>query len=281
MARVFISHAHSQHGLARRLADGLADAGLTPILDSSALALGDDLLKHVLYSVESSDFVLLLMPVGQGGDARWLRHEMNEAIGYKLRSRNISVVPVYLGRKPSDAPASGVVSFAVEFDEYGEPSDRSIEKIATSLRDLPRIQFDRLGPAEFERLVVALLEKLRFFDIETNITNDYGFDLLARTRARNPFGGIGTITWLVEIKFRKDSRADISALHQLSSRLEQSPLETNGVLITNGQLTSTAREWVEENRKKKRTSITIVDGTQLREMLIRYPALVDRFFPEV
>ncbi|MCB8745829.1 restriction endonuclease [Rhodoferax sp. U2-2l] len=281
MARVFISHAHSQQGLAKRLADGLANAGLTPILDSSALAIGDDLLRHVLYSVESSDFVLLLMPVGQGSEARWLRHEMNEAIGYKLRSRNISVVPVYLGRKPVDAPASGVVSFAVDFDEHGEPSDKSIEKIATSLRDLPRIQFDRLGPAEFERLVVALLEKLRFFDIESNTTNDYGFDLLARTRARNPFGGLGIITWLVEIKYRNDSRADISALHQLSSRLERFPLETNGVLITNGQLTSTAREWVEENRKRKRTSITIVDGTQLREMLIRYPALVDQFFPEV
>lgn len=280
MARVFISHAHSQQGLARRLADGLANAGLTPILDSSALALGDDLLRHVLYSVESSDFVLLLMPVGQGSEARWLWHEMNEAIGYKLKSRNISVVPVYLGRKPAHAPASGVVSFAVEFDEYGEPSDKSIEKIATSLRDLPRIQFDRLGNAEFERLVVALLEKLRFFDIESN-TNDYGFDLIARTRARNPFGGLGTITWLVEIKYRNDSRADISALRELSSRLERFSLETNGVLITNGQLTSTAREWVEENRKKKRTSITIVDGTQLREMLIRYPALVDQFFPEV
>lgn len=281
MTRVFISHAHNQQALAKRLADGLASAGLTPILDSSALTLGDDLLRHVLYSVESSDFVLLLMPAGQGSDARWLRHELNEAIGYKLRSRNISVVPVYLGRKPANAPASGVVSFAVEFDDYGEPSDKSIEKIAVSLRALPRIQFDRLGPDEFERLVVALLEKLRFFDIEKNRPNDYGFDLLARTRARNPFGGIGTITWLVEIKFSKDSRADISSLHQLSSRVEQSSIETNGVLITNGQLTSTAREWVEENRKRKRTSITIVDGTQLREMLIRYPALVNQFFPEV
>ena len=281
MARFFISHADRQTELARKLANGLADAGLVPILDSSSLGVGDDLLRHVLYSVESSDIVLLLLPEGQSSDARWFRHEINEVISYKLRSRNISIVPVYLGRKPSSARELGGIFFSIDFDEYGEPSARSIEKIASSLRYLPRIQFDLLSPFEFESLVIALLEKLRFFDIVQNSTHDNGFDLQASTRARNPFGGIGVITWLIEIKFRSDSRADISSLYQLSTRLEKFPLETNGVLITNGQLTSTAREWVEQNRKKKRTSITIVDGIQLREMLIKYPALVDRFFPEV
>lgn len=281
MARVFISYAHGQQGLAKHLGDGLAAVGLTPILDSSILNVGEDLLRHVLYSVESSDFVLLVMPAEQGRNSRWLQNELNETIGYKLRSRNISVVPVYCGRKPADARTTGAFSFTVELDECGKPSDKSIEKIVTTLRDLPRIQFDRLSPVDFENLVIALLERLRFFDIEQNRTHDYGFDLLARTHARNPFGGVGTITWLVEIKFRKDSRADIGALNQLSSRLEQSSLETNGVLITNGQLTSTAREWVEQNQRKKRTSITIVDGIQLREMLMKYPALIDKFFPEV
>jgi hypothetical protein len=50
------------------------------------------------------------------------------------------------------------------------------------------------------------------------------------------------------------------------------------VLITNGQLTSTAREWIEANEKSKRTSITIVDGTQLRELVLKFPDVVDHFF---
>lgn len=276
--RVFLSYPHQEKDTAYHLATSLKQAGLEPILDSYDSGLGDEILQQILYSVESSDFVLLLIPSDSSMEGRWLRSEISKALRFKLKSRNVSIVPVFLGRRPLLSSFSGMVSFSIDRDLEGDAGERAIKKIVSYLANLPRVQFDQLSIEAFESLVVALLRKLRFTDIERNSSRDYGFDITAQTRARNPFGGFGSITWLIELKFRKDSRADINSLRQLSYYLENEPIGVNGVLITNGQLTSTAREWVEVNQKSKRTSITIVDGTQLREIVLKYPDLVDEFF---
>lgn len=276
--RVFLSYPHQEKSTAHQLATSLKHAGLQPILDAYDSGFGDEILQHILYSVESSDFVLLLIPSDSSMEGRWLRRELNQALRFKLKSRNVSIVPVFLGRRPLLSSFPGMVSFSIDRDWKGHADERAIEKVATYLANLPRIQFDQLSIGAFQELVVALLRKLRFTDIERNNSRDYGFDISARTRVRNPFGGFGSITWLIETKFRKDSRADINSLRQLSYYLESQPLGVNGVLITNGHLTSTAREWIDANQKSKRTSITVVDGTQLRELVLKYPDLVDQFF---
>jgi hypothetical protein len=280
MARVVLSYPHQEQATAERLGQALFSAGLNPVLDSYDYGFGEQLLSHLLYSVESSDFVLLLIPALSM--SAWRSRGVSDAIRSKLRSRNVSIVPVFLGRRSLTPALSDSVSFSIERDRGDSAEEKAIQRIVSYLASLPRVQFDLLPPRMFEELVAALLEKLRFFDIERSHSSDLSFDIQAKTRTRNPFGGFGTITWLIEIKFHRDSRADISSLRQLSSYLEERSVAVNGVIITNGQLTSTAREWIESNQKSKRTSITIVDGTQLRELVLKYPDLVARFFgPEL
>ena len=277
MARVFLSYPCQEENIATILAEGLAQAGLSLVLDVYDYDSGKPLLTHILYSVESSDFVLLLIPE-RSMEARWILKEINKIMRYKLKSRNISIVPIFIGHRPSPMSISEPVSFSIERGANGYPAQLSIERIISYLKNLPRVQFNHLSPRSFEELIILLLEKLRFFDVEHFHANDHGTDIQAKTRARNPFGGYGTISWVFDLKFHKDSRADITSLLKLSGYLEERPVGVNGVLITNGQLTSAAREWVELNQRSKRTSITIVDGTQLRELVLKYPDLIDRFF---
>lgn len=276
--RIFISHQAGSGDIALRLADALTQRGLRPFLDEYDITPGENILSHLLYSVESSDFVLLLLPSGLSQESRWIRRELDKSLDYKIKSRNVSVVPVFLGRRPVVSPFSSSVSFSLDLDASPRLIDNQIDRIAEYLRNLPRVDFEILSPVQFEELIFALLGKLHLNDVTRARNADFGFDMEAKSRVRNPFGGYSFITWLIEVKFTKSARVDISTLHQLSHYLEHHPVEINGVVVTNGQLTSTAREWLEDNARSKRTSLTVVDGTQLKELILKHPSLVETFF---
>lgn len=282
MNRIFISSTNSERDFADDLAERLRSHGLNPVYDVFEAELVEEWLHHVLYNVESSDVVLLLMPE-HDYESKWIHREINKNIRYKLKSRNILVIPVYLGRRRLLPSLSDQVSFFIENQSYSsstkEYSEKSIDKLVTYLSYLPKVNFELLNSMDFELLIVELLKKLKFFDIEhQHFGRDMGFDISAKTKTRNPFGGVSYIYWAIEVKYNKSSRADISSLKQLSYYLEDRSLDVNGVLITNGQLTSTAREWLEYNEKEKRTSITVVDGVKLKQIILKYPQLVERFF---
>jgi hypothetical protein len=276
--RIFVSHHHSDAVVASRLGEALAQRGLGAHVDSYDVAPGEDVLSHLLYSVESSDFVLLLIPSEPSDEAKWIRRELDKSLRYKIKSRNVSVIPVYVGRRPLVAPFTSPVSFTLDPHGPYSTTERQIDRIADYVRNVPRVDFERLTPPQFEELIYALLQKLHLFDVSRVNHPDLGFDMEAKSRVRTPFGGYSFITWLIEVKFRRSSRVDIHLLDQLSTELEKYPIEMNGVVITNGQLTSTAREWLEDNARTRRTSMTVVDGTQLRELVLKYPELVDTFF---
>jgi len=282
MNRIFISSTHSERDFAHDLAKRLQQERLSPIMDSFEAEYADEWLHHVLYSVETSDVVLLLMPEDDY-ERKWIRKELNKTLKYKLKSRSILVIPVYLGRKRFVSSSSDQVIFFIENESHSHSqkqySERSIEKLVTYLSNVPKVDFDYISPSDFERLIVKLLKKLRFFEVEEEYRNhDMAFDILAKTKTRNPFGGFNFISWAIEIKYNKNSRADINSLQQMSHYLENRSMDVNGILITNGQLTSTALEWLEYNEKEKRTSITVVDGIKLKQLVLKYPDLVEEFF---
>ena len=282
MNRIFISSTYHEREIANELAYRLDNKGLSPIIDSFEAELAEEWLHHILYSVESSDIVLLLMPEDDY-ERKGIRRELNKSLRFKLKSRNILVIPVYLGRTNYFIPSGDQVTFFLENESHSHGqkkySEKSIEKIVTYLANVPKVDFELLSSETFERLIVVLLKKLRFIDIEENrFSGNMGFDILAKTKTRNPFGGTSFISWAIEIKYNRNSRADINSLKQLSHYLEERTIDVNGVLITNGLLTSTALEWLEYNEKQKRTSITVVDGIKLKQLILKHPRIVEEFF---
>ncbi len=276
--RVFISHDSSHLNIARVLKGILERRGLSVHLDRFDTPSSNDILSHLLYSVDSSDFVLLMVPPDFGKHSQLTHKDLDKLLQNKIKSRNVSIVPVYLGRRPVVSPFQSSVSFALDLEKSSHTVDRQLDRVAEYVFNVPRVNFERLTARRFEELAHALLKKLRLLDVERIEFSDSGFDISARSRFKNPFGGNTFVTWLIEVKFTRSSRVDVTLLHQLSHYLEKLPIEVNGVVITNGQLTSTAREWLEENARLKRTSVSVIDGTQLRELVLKYPDLVDEFF---
>ena len=282
MNRIFISSTRDGSAVAHELASRLRNERLQPVLDLYEAEISSDWLRHVLYGAESSDTVLLIVPDSHQRGGR-IHSELDKQLKHKLKSRSISVVFLYLGRRRPLPNLNDQVAFFLGEGRYGYSSSRNPEKtlaeVVTYLSNVPKVRFEEIGPYEFERMVVALLKRLSFFEIEgAGRLNDSGFDLLAKTKMRNPFGETSFVRWAIEIKYSKNSRADIVSLQKLSYYLEDRSTDFHGVVITNGQLTSTAIEWIEKNEREKRTSITIVDGVKLRQLVLKHPRIVDEFF---
>lgn len=98
MARVFLSYPNNERQVAAWLAKALQGVGLEPVMDVYDATGGEEVLTHLLYSVQSSDFVLLLTPTKSL--SAWRAQGASAAIRQKLKSRNVSIVPVFLGRPP-------------------------------------------------------------------------------------------------------------------------------------------------------------------------------------
>lgn len=282
MTRIFISHPRQYQELTEYLSRHLNEAGLQTVMDALDSTRANDILHHILYNVESSDIVLLLIS-NDTAEGRWIKREVDQLLKHKLKSRNISLIPVFVGKRYVLNPLSEYVSFSIQEDRHSDElnghSKKSLDKIISYLKNSPKVNLDHLDPLKFENLIVCLLDKLRFFDIERQHSyQDYGFDIAAKTRIKNPFGGYATVTWLIEIKFYRSSRADINSLQQISYYLRDKSLDVNGVLITNGLLTSTAKEWLEFNEKERRVSITVVDGVKLKQLILKFPDVVELFF---
>jgi len=107
---------------------------------------------------------------------------------------------------------------------------------------------------------------------------DKGYDIRANYISTDPFGAEKEETWIAEVKFYRNARADLNAMRQMASYLERLPGQYKGLIITNGQLTSAAREWLALAENEHRIEVRVVDGTELKRLLLNNPQLVDRYF---
>jgi hypothetical protein len=56
------------------------------------------------------------------------------------------------------------------------------------------------------------------------------------------------------------------------------PKGYKGLLVTNGQLTSAARAWLESAEAKNRAEVRVVDGPELKRLLLRHKELIYKYF---
>lgn len=83
---------------------------------------------------------------------------------------------------------------------------------------------------------------------------------------------------MVEVKFYHKSRADLKSIHQLAGYLSYLPEHCKGLLVTNSQLTSAAREWLASAESKGRIQIRVIDGTELKRLLLQHKNLIYKYF---
>jgi len=126
---------------------------------------------------------------------------------------------------------------------------------------------------------VDLLAMLGFTDMKQGwAIEDKGIDIKALYPRIDPFGAEIIETWLVEVKFYHESRADLKSIHQLAGYLSSLPEHCKGLLVTNSQLTSAAREWLASAESKDRIQIRVIDGTELKRLLLQHKDLIHKYF---
>jgi restriction endonuclease Mrr len=205
--------------------------------------------------------------------SRWVQSELNAALARELRDRAITVIPAVI----EDCEVPPLLADRQHLD-LRHDFQGGVQRLIGQLAAAPDIEFSRLDSRIFEGLVGDLLVELGFSVQPTPVTRDSGFDFIASHRSRDPFGAEKTDTWLVEVKFYREQRVSVSALRQMLGYLITSSGPSKGLVVTNSRMTSVAREFLSEISRKSGHELRVIDGTELTNLLIQHPKLVERYF---
>jgi restriction endonuclease Mrr len=196
------------------------------------------------------------------------------SLSLELQSRAITILPVLI----ADGEIPSALAEIRHVDLRGD-LDQGIEHLVEQLNVVHSLDFSRLDAHAFESLIVELLEQIGFSEVVREWhTAERTFDIKATYTSTDPFDAEREEVWLVEVKFYRNARADLNVIHQIVSYIERLPGRYKGLIITNGQLTSAAREWLTAAENTHRIAVRIIDGTELKRLLLNHPQLVRRYF---
>jgi HJR/Mrr/RecB family endonuclease len=268
--KVFLSYSREDKDTARYIADALKRSGVSTWFDEWELQVGDSIVEHVEQAVASSDIVLVLLSPASVS-SRWIQAEWSAAFARELNDRAIRIIPVLIADCEIPPPFSSRVYLDIRTDR-----EVGVQRLVSQLATLPAIQFSDMTPQGFEMLIADLLGELGFSLHVAEAGKDRGFDFVATYEARDPFGAVLSQTWLVEARLYRNSRVSVSVLREMVGILgvEQT---SRGLIVTNGNLTSEARHFLEVFDRGKR--LRLIDGTELTSLIGRFPRLVENHFP--
>ena len=180
-------------------------------------------------------------------------------------------------RADCDVPAELATKHVIDLREEIE---ERIPLLVRQLGTAPSIDFTALSPREFESLVADLLERLGFYDIERgHMVERRQVDIRARHALKDPFGQETEETWLVEVMHYRRARASVNKVSATLALLASLSDRYQGLLVLSGQLTSAARNYLAHSSKHDHPSLRVIDGTELKRLLLANYDLVSRYFP--
>jgi restriction endonuclease Mrr len=270
--QIFLSYASSDREVAQRIAEEIQKMGMGVWFSEWELRPGDSIAERIEEGLSASDILLILLSA-QSVRSRWVEHELNAALSRELKSRAITIVPVLI--EDCEIPAALVGRVNLDLRSNLE---QGVRTLVQELDVVSRIDFSQLDFRSFERLVGDLLIALGFSVEFSRQSTDAGFDLKATYQTRDPFGAFKDELWLVQVKLYRRERVSIGSIHEMVGRLMSSPGSSKGLIITNSQLTSVAYAFLGDFSRKSRTEVRIIDGAELRQLLLRHPDLVRLYF---
>jgi len=246
-------------------------------------------LSHSSTKVKALDIEQQLI----GGRLDWFFDEMYEGDTFLFLLSKHSA-PLF---KPSDKLAikqgtfdRGIILLPIRIDDCEIPPaledhevldiasdfESGFDKLTRIVGGVPNVDFNAVDPRTFESLIIDLLSKEGF--VRSPARTDGGIDLLVEnSKSTQPESGLKEIT-VVQVKRYPHSKADLMSLNQLALLLKSSPSIKKGLLVTNSSLTSAAKEWL-EYLNKEGISISVIDGMELKELLLRHQDLIQKYFP--
>lgn len=271
--RLFLSYASQDSVVAARISGALRQAGASVGMVQFELQVGDSISHRIRGAMSASDYlVVLLSPASV--NSRWVRMELGVALAREIHARDITVIPVIVA--DCDVPAELATKHV--FDLRDQIEER-IPSLVRQLGTAPSIDFTALSGHEFESLVADLLGRLGFYDIELgHMVEGKQFDICARHVLKDPLGQETEETWLVEVMHYRHERASVHKISITLANLDSLSARYQGLLVVSGQLTSAARDYLAHTSERGRPRLRIIDGTELKRLLLAQYDLVSRYF---
>jgi hypothetical protein len=271
--QVFLSYANADREIAQRIADELRQRGISVWFDAYELQFGDSIAEAIEDAISASDYLIVLLSPNSVNSV-WVQKELAAALSRDLSARDITLLPVVIA--DCDIP---LFLTSYQYLDLRKDFEEGIARLVEQIGVAPEIDFSELDGRSFENLVVDLLSRLGFKSIEREwAPADMRVDIEASYARLDPFGVEVTETWLVEVKFYRQARADLKSIRQLVEYLTKLPTLSKGLLVTNGQLTSAAKDWLNSAKAKSRVEIRVIDGTELKRLLLQHGDIVSRYF---
>ncbi len=139
------------------------------------------------------------------------------------------------------------------------------------------IDFSTLDPSVFEELCFDLLIRLGFQELQWRRAGaDSGRDIEGKWLVQLPIIGASQETWAIECKhYSRGVPPDA-----LSSKFSWADAERPDRLLifVSSHLTNGARDWLSKRKKQVSYRVHVVEGKTLRQQLIAYDELVERYF---
>lgn len=268
--RVFLSYATEDRAVSRQIGEQFEKARFDVGYTERELLPGDSIVEKIGKAVSSSDYVFLLV------SKNFLNYESGLSMAYldELTTRNVAIIPVLIDN--CEVP---VFLLKYQIFDLRKKTDKNIRKLVNQITSAPRIDFSFFTQYDFVKLVADLLTKLHFRKIEVEQgVADRHIDLTAEYTQKDPFGVRKKEVWIVETKFYRSERASLKSLREMMGSLVIFP-NAKLLLITNGLLTSYVQKWLRDFQWTGGRYIRVIEGPELRRLLLRFPDLVDLYFP--
>jgi hypothetical protein len=275
--KIFLSYAQADRLKVDQIAAALHAGGASVWLDGWELALGDSIVERVERAVKASDvFLVFLSPASIG--AQWIRAELGHALTRQMSDRAITIVPVLIEDCEIPPPLAGLFYIDLR-DDWSAGVDRILHQISRA----PDIDPLRIDAKALEQLARDLLVALDFSVSvsEARGGRDTGIDFIATQTGGDPSNPNQTVVWMVEVKAYRQGRVSVDTVKQLLGTLALTPAGTKGMLVTNGHVTSVAQEFLSDALAETKREIRVIDGSELKTLLLKHPDLVSRYFPPV
>jgi len=259
--------------VARKIADRLRSRRANVWFDQWELRPADSIARQIQEALCSADYVVVLLSPDSVRSI-WFRNEL-AIMAHDLKARDVTIIPAVIADCQVPKSLRDRVLLDLRKDLEG-----GIDLLVEQIVNAPRIDFSRLSASAFEHLIGDLLERLGFTHVRYQVrVRRWEADIVAEYSTCDPFGARVTEIWLVETKFYRNERPDLESIHRLTAYIRTLPEKYKLLLVTNGQLTSTAKEWAQTSWNTTRSQVRIIEGPELKKLLLSHKDIVEEYFP--
>lgn len=270
--KVFISYTAQDTEIANIILNRLQQAGFEPWntpIESDSLYSIKSAIRNQIYS---SDYYIMLISKASL-DSTWVQYEMEQAISKEWLQREITVLPIKI--EPCNMPT---YLKKLQWLDLSKNFEKGLEKMIEQLEMALRIDLRRGNELDLHNLAIDLLKAYGFRDVKKHsFGSEWGYDIIACYPRKDPFGRTENETWAVEIKSTKHT-TELSSLRKFIAALAMFNEPVRGLFVTSGQLSSDAKAWLEQQKNKRESLISVLDGNDLKRLLLKKKRLVAKYF---